>query len=61
MFGERLRALREHQEMSQMEVAKKLDIMQNTYSRYERGLREPDYATLQKIANFLATSICDIS
>ena len=28
MFGERLRNLREHQEMSQLEVAKKLDIMQ---------------------------------
>ena len=57
MFGERLRALREHQEMSQLEVAKKLDIMQNTYSRYERGIREPDYATLQKIAKFFGVSI----
>ena len=52
MFGERLRALREHQEMSQLEVAKKLDIMQNTYSRYERGIREPE-----KIANFFGVSI----
>ncbi|MBP3232091.1 helix-turn-helix transcriptional regulator [Anaerovibrio sp.] len=57
MFGERLRTLREHQEMSQLEVAKKLDIMQNTYSRYERGIREPDYATLKKIANFFGVSI----
>ena len=57
MFGERLRALPEHQEMSQLEVAKKPDIMQNTYSRYERGIREPDYATLKKIANFFGVSI----
>ena len=57
MFGERLRSLREHQELSQGEAAQKLGIIQNTYSRYERGIREPDYATLKKIANFYGVSI----
>ena len=57
MFGERLRALREHQELSQGEASQKMEIMQNTYSRYERGIREPDYNTLKKIANFFGVSI----
>ncbi len=57
MFGERLRSLREHQELSQGEAAQQLGIIQNTYSRYERGIREPDYATLKKIANFYGVSI----
>ncbi len=57
MFGNRLRSLREHQELSQGEAAQQLGIMQNTYSRYEQGVREPDYATLKKIANFYGVSI----
>lgn len=57
MFGEKLRYLREHQEYTQIDVAKKLGIGQTTYNRYERGVYEPDYETLKKIANFFHASI----
>lgn len=57
MFSEKLRYLREHQEYTQVDVAQKLGIGQTTYNRYERGLYEPNYETLKKIANFFQVSI----
>ena len=57
MFHDKLRYLRIHQELSQGEVARRLNIVQTTYSHYERGQREPDFATLKKIANFFNVSI----
>ncbi len=57
VFGVKLRMLREHQEFSQKEAAERLKILPDTYSRYERGIREPDYKTLKHIANFFHVSI----
>ena len=57
MFHDKLRYLREHQEFSQSEVARRINIVQTTYSRYELGQREPDFRTLKKIANFFNVSI----
>lgn len=57
MFSDKLRYLREHQEYTQVDVAQKLGIGQTTYNRYERGLYEPNYETLKKIANFFQVSI----
>ena len=57
MFHDKLRYLRVHQELSQGEVAQRLNMAQATYSHYERGRREPDFATLKKIANFFNVSI----
>jgi len=55
-FGKRLRKLREEKELSQLELAKNLDIANSTLSLYESGKREPDFATLQKIASFFKCS-----
>ncbi len=57
IFGTKLRNLREHQEFSQKQAAEKLNIIPATYSRYERGIREPDFNTLKQIANFFHVSI----
>lgn len=57
MFSDKLRYLREHQEYTQVDVAQKLGIGQTTYNRYERGLYEPNYETLKRIANFFQVSI----
>ncbi len=57
MFSDKLRYLRKHQEYTQIDVAQKLGIGQTTYNRYERGVYEPDYKTLKKIANFFQVSI----
>ena len=57
VFNSRLRMLREHQEFSQKEAAAHLNISPVTYSRYERGLREPSYHMLKQIANLFHVSI----
>lgn len=57
MFNEKLRYLRNHQELTQAEVAKSINILQSTYSNYEQGTREPDIATIKKLANFFDVSI----
>ena len=57
MFCEKLRYLREYSEISQSEMAKKLGILQSSYSKYELGNRKPDYEILKQIANILNVSI----
>ena len=57
MLNERLKYLRKHAELTQTDVADKLGLLQNSYSRYERGERLPDFETLQKLANFFDVSV----
>ena len=59
-LGERLKKLREDKNLNQVEVAKKLNISQATYNRYERDERSPDYKTLAKIADFYGVNIDDL-
>lgn len=56
MFSERIIRLRKETNMTQSELAKKLGIPRTTYSNYENGNRQPDYETLQKIANYFGVS-----
>ena len=53
----RLRELRRKKKISQVALAFKLDMSQNTISRYETGEREADYASLIKFATFFNVSI----
>ena len=53
----RLRELRKEKGISQLKLALDLNINQNTISRYESGLREADYQTLIKIADYFNVSI----
>lgn len=57
MFNEKLRRLREYQELSQADVSLKLGMPKSTYSRYETGASEPNFETLKKMANFFDVSI----
>ena len=50
MFKDRLRYLREHQELSQAEVCRRIGISASSYSRYECGTNEPNLETLKKLA-----------
>lgn len=52
MIGKRLRYLREKKKMSQLALAKKLNMPNQNISNYERDFREPDYETLNKFADF---------
>ena len=53
----RLKQLRKQRNISQLKLAIDLNMTQNTISRYENGVREADYATLIKFADYFNVSI----
>ena len=53
----RLKDLREDNDVKQKELAKYLNIKQNTYSQYENGKREIPIELLWKLADFYNTSV----
>ena len=53
----RLRDLREDRDLTQSQLAKFLNIKQNTYSQYENGIRQIPLDALIKLADFYDTSI----
>ncbi len=53
----RLKELRTKKNISQLKLAMDLGLNQNAVSRYENGVREADYATLIKIADYFNVSI----
>ena len=57
MFKDRLRYLREHQELSQAEVCQRIGISASSYSRYECGTNEPNLEILKKLATLFDCSV----
>lgn len=57
MFGERLASLRKSKGLSQYALAERLNFSRGQLANYEQGKREPDYNTLQKIADFFDVSV----
>lgn len=53
---ERLILEREKRNLKQNEIAIQIGLLPDTYRKYEKGIREPDYDTLLKIAEFFQTS-----
>lgn len=53
---ENLRLLREKKGLRQKDVAELIGVSQVAYSYYEKGSREPDYATLVKLSDFFGVS-----
>ena len=53
----RLKELRKKRNISQLKLAMDLDMNQNSISRYENGIREADYSTLIKFADYFDVSI----
>ena len=51
-FGEKLKQLRKARFLSQQKLADDLNISQSAVASYERGAREPDFATIQRIADY---------
>lgn len=56
-FGERLAELRKKQDLSQNELAKKLNISKSTLAMYETDKRQPNFETQTKIADFFEVSV----
>lgn len=57
MFGERIRKLREEANINQPQLAQVLGVQTATINRYENDVREPEYVTLIKIADYFNVSV----
>lgn len=57
LFHEKLKNLREHQELSQKELCSRLGLPTSTYCRYESGETQPTLTTLKLIANFFDVTV----
>ncbi len=53
----RIKDLREDNDLTQKEIAKYLNIKQNTYSQYENGQRQIPLDSLILLAKFYHTSV----
>ena len=56
-FNERLRYLIDCEEIKIKDLAPKLCLSASTLSTYTQGIREPDYDTLRRIADYFGVSI----
>lgn len=56
-FGSNLRTLLEERDMTQKELALRLNIAPSTMGSYVQNTREPDFGTLKAIAKFFNVSI----
>lgn len=56
-FGGNLRALIEERDLTQKEVAHRLNIAPSTMGSYVQNVREPDFATLKLLADFFDVTI----
>lgn len=56
-FGSRLKELLNDRQLSQKDFAEDLSIAASTVGNYVRGIREPDYETLKRIASYFNISI----
>jgi transcriptional regulator with XRE-family HTH domain len=57
MVGMRLQSLRKKKELSRKAVADYLGVHETTYGKYELGHREPDFRTIQRLADFYTSSL----
>lgn len=57
MFSERLKELREQLNISQTQLANDLNLSRSTISSYELNKRQPDFETLEKLADYFNVSI----
>ncbi|NHN29408.1 helix-turn-helix domain-containing protein [Paenibacillus agricola] len=56
-YGHRIAGLRDEKHLTQEELAHKVGITRSALSHYENNRREPDYETIQKIADFFHVSV----
>lgn len=55
-FGDILRELLEERNITQKDLAKDLNLAPTTLGNYIRNIREPDYSTLKRIADYFHVS-----
>ncbi len=57
MIYKRIRDLREDNDLTQIQIAKYLNITQRTYSRYETGVSSIPIEIFSKLADYYKTTI----
>ena len=57
-IGERMMLARRRAGFSQLEVSRQLGVSPPTVSRWEQGLRGPDWEALYLLANFYSVDMC---
>lgn len=57
MINKILKTMRKKANITQLEMAKKCNIANSTLSGYEVGYREPDFKTIEQIANICGYEI----
>lgn len=55
-YGDRLKRLRESMGLSQKELTDRLSLNRSTYARYETSSTQPDFDTLNKLADFFGVT-----
>lgn len=58
-FGEKIRKIRIEKKMSQAQVARKMQISQQAYAKYEKATDVPKFVTCRRIAEALKCEITD--
>ncbi|TFJ93153.1 XRE family transcriptional regulator [Lentibacillus salicampi] len=56
ILGKRISYLRKKENLKQEELAQKVNVSKSSIGMYERGERNPDYETLQVLADFFQVS-----
>ena len=56
-IGERITALRKEKDISQTELAKRLNVSRQAVSKWEQGVSAPDTAKLIQLAEILGTEV----
>jgi len=57
IFNERLKCIRKERKITQEKVAQHLSISNRAYQNYEYGNREPNIATLIKLADYFSVTV----
>lgn len=60
-IGENIRRIRKSKEMTQKDLAAKLETTPQNLAQYENGKRNPKPETLQKIADALGTTVSELT
>lgn len=59
-FGAFIAAIRKEKNMTQMDLAKELQVTDKAVSKWERGLGFPDINTIEPLANALGVSVLEV-
>lgn len=57
MFAQRLKELRKEKGLTQVQVAQRFNISNGAVAMWETGKREPDFATMNRLADFFNVSV----